>query len=286
MRKEIQHAFNQSAAQYDRVAKVQFEIGLQLLARLDYIKITPDTILDLGCGSGKLIQLLQKRYPKAQIIGVDYAFNMLLESQKKQSIFKKWRLCQADMHMLPFANDLFDLIIANQTIHWTDSISKVFVEIHRIMAPNACLMFSTLGPDTFSELRNAWLTADSYLHTNPFYDLHHIGDHLLANQFVDPVVDVDYITLHYSTCQNLLHSLKAQGVRNINPKRNTGLTGKQALRKFYSAYESFRSDNGKYPLTYEVVYGHAWKGKARQQAIGTETFIPIERLRHKKQPPP
>lgn len=279
MKHEIQRAFNRAATQYDNVAKIQYEIGSQLLSRLDYIKITPNTILDLGCGSGKLTQLIKKRYPKARIFGVDAAFNMLLESKKKQGFFKTWSLCQADMHNLPFATNTFDLVIANQTIHWAHSIPKVLAEIHRIMAPNACLMFSTLGPDTFSELQQAWQAADRYPHTNPFHDLHDIGDHLLACHFASPVVDTDYITMHYGSLKSLLQSLKAQGVRNINPQRNAGLTGKQAFNTFQNAYDALTTKDGKYPLTYEVVYGHAWRGDILQRQEGSDTFISIDAIK-------
>lgn len=279
MKHDIQRAFNRFATQYDWAAKIQYEIGLQLLSRLDYIKITPKTILDLGCGSGKLTQHIKKRYPKACIIGVDFAFNMLLESKKKQGLFKKWSLCQADMHNLPFASNTFDLVIANQTIHWAHSISKVLTEIHRIMAPNACLMFSTLGPDTFSELKQAWQAADQYGHTNVFHDLHDLGDQLLEHHFADPVVDADFMAVHYASCQSLLQSLKAQGVRNINPQRNTGLTGKKAFRAFENAYAKLITQDGKYPLTYEVVFGHAWRGNVLQRQEGSEIFISIDALR-------
>lgn len=286
MKHEIQRAFDRAASHYDLAAKVQYDIGTTLLSRLDYIKITPNTILDLGCGSGKLTQLIKQRYPKACIIGVDFAFNMLVESKKKHRLFKKWPLCQADMNKLPFADTAFDLVIANQSIHWSPNIPQVLAEIHRIMAPNACLMFSTLGFDTFTELKSAWQAADHHAHTNAFHDLHDIGDHLLATHFSDPVVDVEHLTIHYPSLHNLLQSLKAQGVRNINPQRHTGLTGKQAFVTFQNAYEALKTQTGKYPLTYEVVYGHAWRNAMTQRQDGTETFISIDVLKQNRQQRP
>lgn len=49
---EISKAFNQHAAEYELAAKVQQEIGLRLLERLQYLNMKPQRILDLGCGPG------------------------------------------------------------------------------------------------------------------------------------------------------------------------------------------------------------------------------------------
>ena len=70
--------------------------------------------------------------------------------------------------------------------------------------------------------------------------------------------------------------------QNINPKRNQGLTGKTAWQLFKQNYATMQTGNGKYPLTYEVVYGHAWKGEQRKTEFGIETRIPVSQLlKHK-----
>jgi malonyl-CoA O-methyltransferase len=45
------------------------------------------------------------------------------------------------------------------------------------------LLFSTFGPDTLRELRQAWASADDRVHVNLFMDMHDIGDLLLASGF-------------------------------------------------------------------------------------------------------
>lgn len=283
LNQEISNSFNEHAADYDRVAKIQQEIGMRLFERLDYLKISPLYILDLGCGTGTFSLLLKKRYPNATIIGLDLAYAMLIQAKKKQGWRKKWPLVNAEMTLLPFANGLFDLVFANQVIHWSSSLAVVLRELNRVMNSHACLMFSTLGPDTFKELKHAWTQVDNHAHTNVFADMHDIGDYLLSEQFLDPVVDMEVLTVHYPSLPNLLGSLKAQGVRNINQARNKGLTGRKAMQTFEQAYQSFCTTEGKFPLTYEVVYGHAWKGEPRQTSDGHEVFIPVSSiLRHKK----
>ncbi|WED44671.1 malonyl-ACP O-methyltransferase BioC [Legionella cardiaca] len=277
---EICNTFNKHAIEYEQAAKIQNEIGQRLFERLDYLKINPRYILDLGCGTGLFTLQLKKKYPKAEIVGLDLAKNMLFEAKKKQGWWRssKWSLINGDMTLLPFATGTFDLVFANQTIHWAQPLDTVIRELNRVMNNQGCLMFSTLGPDTFKELKQAWLVVDNHAHTNEFADMHDVGDCLLKERFLDPVVDMELITVHYENLKKLLLNLKAQGVRNINEKRNGGLTGKDSWQAFEKAYQVACTKEGKFPLTYEVVYGHAWKGAQRLVDKGTETFIPISRI--------
>jgi malonyl-CoA O-methyltransferase len=275
---EICTTFNNKAITYEQSAIVQREIGERLFERLEYLKITPRYVLDLGCGPGIFSAHLKKKYPNACIIALDVAFLMLLQARKKQRLWRKWSLLNADMTALPFANGLFDLIFANQVIHWSEPLSCVFREINRVMNADGCFMFSTLGPDTFKELKQSWQHADKYSHANLFADMHDVGDYLMAEQFLDPVVDMELLTIHYASLSKLMMSLKSQGVRNINQKRNHGLTGRQSWQRFQHHYQTLCTSEGKYPLTYEVVYGHAWKGQQRRLEVGHETVIPIAHI--------
>lgn len=279
---EICNAFNTHARTYEQAAKIDHEIGERLFERLQYLKINPRYILDLGCGPGRYSAALKKYYPNAKIVGLDLAFMMLNQAQSRQGWFRKWSLVNGDMMHMPFSDGLFDLVFANQVIHWGPSLPKLMAELNRVMNTNACLMFSTLGPDTFFELKKAWSQADSYAHTFDFADMHDLGDILLSEHFEDPVVDMEKLHVHYPSLSKLLHALRAQGVRNTNSGRNPGLTGKKSWQIFASAMDALRIPEGKYPLTYEVVYGHAWKGQQRRVNQGVETIIPIDKLRRSR----
>src|SRR3990167_9827005 len=149
---EIRNSFDRHAADYDHDAKLQREIGLRLFDRLEYLKISPRYILDLGCGTGFFSSLLKKKYRQAHIISLDFSMNMLLQAKNKQSWRHQWPLVHADMIKMPFFDGVFDLIFANQTLHWDYPPTPVLRELNRVMNYQGCLMFSTLGPDTFKEL--------------------------------------------------------------------------------------------------------------------------------------
>lgn len=275
---EVSKSFNTHAHEYDSAAVVQQEIGERLFQRLSYLKINPRYILDLGCGTGEFSQQLKKQYPNAIIVGFDLALNMLIEAKSKQAN-GSWFLTGGDMARLPFPSGLFDLIFANQAIHWACDMQLALRELNRVMNVDGCLMFSTLGPDTMMEIRNAWSMVDVYAHTNHFADMHDLGDVMLQEAFVDPVVDMEKITLHYYNLSAMVRALKAQGVRNTNPNRNAAMTGKKNWQQFEKAYAKYITPDEKYPLTYEVVYGHAWKGAKMQTSSGSETLISIDQIR-------
>jgi malonyl-CoA O-methyltransferase len=268
---EIGNSFNRCASKYDKFARVQQEIGERLFERLQYLAIQPRYILDLGCGSGLFSQRLKKLYPKAQIVGLDLAYLMLNQAKLKQQWRCKWGLVNGDMTNLPFANGTFDLIFSNQVIHWSSPLNKVMQELNRVLRKDGCLMFSTLGPDTFKELRTAFNQVDKFAHVNDFLDLHIIGDCLVKEYFLDPVMDMEYLTVKYAALKDLLHALKNQGVKNINPSRKRGLTGKDAWNTFTQQMVM--------QLTYEVIYGHAWKGDKTKSNQGVETSISLVNLK-------
>ncbi|MDF1757301.1 MAG: malonyl-ACP O-methyltransferase BioC [Legionellaceae bacterium] len=277
-KKEICNAFNASACNYEQVAEVQNEIGNRLFQRLEYLKIQPKNILDLGCGPGTFTAKLKDRYPKARVFGLDLALEMLKISKSKQGWMKKWSSISADMSQLPFIDEQFDLIFSNQVIHWAP-IVDVLRELNRVLAKGGCLMFSTLGPDTFQELKCAFSAVDNFDHVNGFLDMHDIGDCMLRERFSDPVIDMEVLSVHYPSLKDLLYGLKSQGVINISPNRNKGLTGKNSWSKFQNEMLKYRTETDKYPLTYEVVNGHAWKGDDKKSEQSIEASFSVADLK-------
>jgi malonyl-CoA O-methyltransferase len=75
--------FERAADTYDANAALQREVGSRLLERLDYVLLQPDTILDLGCGTGAISGQLLRRYKQARVIGVDLALNMVQHTRRR-----------------------------------------------------------------------------------------------------------------------------------------------------------------------------------------------------------
>lgn len=263
----FRQSFNKAAQRYDEAAILQHEVGQRMLQRLDYMRLQPETFIDIGAGTGKTTYYLCQRYKKARSIHFDIAQSMLQVARQKtnwlQKAFlgKQFYLC-GDAEHLPLASDSVDLIFSNMAIQWCSDLDRTFEEFKRILRPNGTLLFSTLGPDTLKELRNSWQQADQHTHVHHFIDMHDIGDALIRCGFSDPVMDVEHITVTYPDARKLMRDLKTIGAHNAAPDRNKGLQGKSSFKKMLQNYEQYRI-NGLLPATYEVVYGNAWSIAAK-----------------------
>jgi malonyl-CoA O-methyltransferase len=254
-------SFDRAARDYDAAAFLQKEVGERLLERLDLMANTPARVLDIGCGTGRPTRDLVKRYPQSQVIGVDLAPGMLQVARKHQPWFgaKAQWIC-AEATQLPLADASCDLLYASLLLQWCEDLDATLLEWRRLLKPHGLLLFSTLGPDTLRELRAAWSSVDKFNHVNRFLDMHDVGDALIRAGFVEPVMDVENMTLTYADTPALMRDLKSIGAHNVTAGRRRGLMGRGRLAAFSSAYERFRHE-GRLPATYEVVYGTAWAPK-------------------------
>ena len=269
-------AFERAAEAYDEVAVLQREIADRMLERLDYVRLEPATILDLGAGTGYAVAPLQLRYRGARVLAVDFALNMVREARRRGSALNPPQGICGDAEALPLADASVDLVFSNATLQWCTDIERTFGELLRVLRPGGLLMFSTFGPDTLMELRAAWAAVDGYSHVNHFIDMHDLGDALVRARFADPVMDAERITLTFDNLRGLMRELKLLGAHNVTAERSRGLTGRQRLDALVRAYEVFRRD-GRLPATYEVLYGHAWVPE--QKPIPEGVAVPLSAIR-------
>jgi hypothetical protein len=82
-------AFERAAVGYDTVAVLQKEMATRLLERLDYVRLAPKTVLDLGAGTGLAIDALQRRYRQARVLALDFAFPMLRLARRRGSLLRR-----------------------------------------------------------------------------------------------------------------------------------------------------------------------------------------------------
>ena len=271
-RAQVARRFGRAAADYAAHDFFAREIDRRMQERLDYVRIDPGCIVDLGCSRGASLNGLAARYPQARQIAID-ASPAMLAGVPVSAGWRRflgggrndaWRIA-ARAENLPLPAKSTAVIWSNLLLHWLDDPLPAFAEASRVLETGGLLMFSTLGPDTLKELRAVF--SDGYAHTQRFIDMHDLGDMLVASGFADPVVDMEVLTLTYDSVDQLLAELRAAGSGCAMTARRHGLTGRGAWEKARVAYEALRSD-GKLPATFEVVYGHAWKGEPRQAADG------------------
>ena len=282
----------------ERIADSNFlrrEVAGRMHERLSLVKIQPQRVLDLGCGEGADFAPLQELYPDAHMLGLDASLALLAAGRKERSaaatsmskLLGKFlprrigvrhddalsQLC-GDFAQLPLKTASADLVWSNLALHWHPQPDLVFAEWRRVLRVDGLLMFSCFGPDTFKEIRAAFAQVNETPHTLNFVDMHDLGDMLVNTGFSTPVMDMETITVTYESTDKLLTDVRAWG-GNPLLTRQRGLLGRSAGNRLMRALDSFRRSDGKIPLTFEVVYGHAFRPAPRKTADG-ETIIRLD----------
>ncbi len=271
----LRHRFGRAAASVaDPLVR---EIARRMDERLDYIRIEPRRILDLGCGTGEDIPRLAQRYPQATVFGADFALPMLARASGQRGSHTSGLLrrllghrapplAAADASALPLARASLSLIWSNLMLPSLDDPLPALKEMHRTLETGGMLMFSTLGPDTLKELRTV-LPAENGERVHRFIDMHDLGDTLVAAGFSDPVMDMEMLTLTYPDLDSLLRDLRANGCTNATTTRPRGLSGRRGWDTARAAYNRLRND-GRLPVSIEVIQGHAWKAAPKTTEDG------------------
>ncbi len=260
----IRRRFSDSARSVRDNDFIAREISSRMAERLDYIRLAPHRILDLGSGHGADLAMLARRYPDAQHLALDSALPLLEMAHPPRSLLQRLlgrapgpELICADAAQLPLARGSIDLVWSNLLLNWLSDPVEALQEAHRVLAVDGLLMFSTLGPDTLRELRDA-LPGPLGARVHRFIDMHDIGDCLVKAGFSDPVMDMQTITLTYPDSRSLFAELRATASASASITRPRGLTGRGAWQTACDKLDALRQE-GRIPATLEVVFGHAWK---------------------------
>ncbi len=114
---------NWDPQQYSRFAGQRLRPALDLIARIPAEH--PQTVVDLGCGTGNVTRMLRNRWPRARITGVDGSREMLAEARKEKADIR-WELSELGSWN-PAAK--YDLVFSNAALHWLDDHPGLFVRL-------------------------------------------------------------------------------------------------------------------------------------------------------------
>ncbi len=259
------------------------EIAARMLERLQLVKLDPQRVIDAGSGRGADLTVLKNNYAHAHVIGIDASHGLLKQAQKAQtasSLFVRrlfaWvqgnestnaDLICGDFCNVPLADQSAELVWSNMALHWHSEPDQVFKEWRRLLRTHGLLMFSCFGPDSLKEIRHAFDDVDEAPHTLPFVDMHDFGDMLVNAGFATPVMDMEVITLTYTSVTQLMSEVRALGGNPLRTK-SKGLMGKSAWQRACQKLEQLRGADGRIPLTLEIIYGHAFKPELKKKDPG------------------
>lgn len=285
---------DRAAARLGEHAFLLDEIGGRLIDRLDLIRRTFTTVLDLGCHDGRLAHRFLNRRPGGTgcsnggaghggdgsaapaptVLGCDLserqtrAAARALDAARSDTAAPPETLTGtvvADEESLPFAPASFDLVLSNLSLHWVNDLPGCLVQVRRILKPDGLFLAALAGGDTLFELRRALMEAELALsggfapRVSPFTDVRDAGALLQRAGFALPTVDTDILTVSYEDPIRLLADLRGMGETNATLARHRRPIGRTLFADMARRYrDMFGEADGRVPATVQIVYLCGW----------------------------
>ncbi|KRE49652.1 malonyl-ACP O-methyltransferase BioC [Paenibacillus sp. Soil522] len=270
----IRRQFNRSAAgSYDRHAHVQRimadNLAKKLLKAMDHGETTKLNIVEIGCGTGTLTEMLVNDWPGASITALDIAPAMIEVAEQRVkasnecgSSSSRVRFLLADVEK--WASDAsaesFDIIVANACFQWLSRPSETLGKLRRLLRAEGLLVFTTFGPDTFRELHEAFNAVyrasgiEPQRHGLSFQSSGEWQSLLQEAGFSTIQFENSIQTEKYATARDFLHSVKAVGASTSEAAVLRGLSTRQLFAGMYKEYENKFSIPGGVAATYDLLF--------------------------------
>jgi malonyl-CoA O-methyltransferase len=264
-RRRVRESFDRHAFEYDRHSGVQRLVVERISELLEGLGLAPELVLDIGSGTGILLERLSELYPEARLVGLDLAHSMSLVARDRLQGKSSISIITADAESLPFQGLSFPLIVSTSTFQWLGELERVFSEAYRVLVPEGMFLFALFGEKTLYELRGSYKKAWEAKAEGPeertlrFPLLSATGTALERSGFSGVRVFSEREVEYHRDVQSLLRSLKGIGASNTSQVRARGLAERGIMRTMMDIYTREYGKEGLIPATYEVIYGLAVK---------------------------
>ncbi len=236
----VADSFRASGATYEDKATVQKEISRQLVRLLqEYDSINATRVLEIGCCTGILTDLLVESFP----VNTIYLNDIVREFCIKAASRVAGRVSRAeglpgDIEKCVLPEDL-GLVISSATFQWMADLKTLFRKIHHVLEARGYLVFSIFGPGTMGEI--SALTGRSL----SYHSLEELTA-MLQDDFRICLLKSETRVLHFSTVRAVLHHIRETGVGGLG--RSRWMVGR--FKEFERRYKSrFATERG-VPVTY------------------------------------
>ena len=172
-------------ATYDRIADPQARWGSAVLDRLPLVG--DETVLDAGCGSGRVTEQLLERLPDGRVIAVDAAPSMLVEARRRLARFgDRVELVEADLSQ-PLAVGPVDAVFSTATFHWVPDHDALFRNLAGVLRPGGRLVAQCGGAGNVASVERAAaeVLGDAWPGPFRFATAEETSAHLAAAGFAD-----------------------------------------------------------------------------------------------------
>ena len=232
-------SFSKHAKTYDRYAQLQKSMAERLASFLP--TPLPDNVLEIGCGTGLFTRHLLTQ-PVKKLVLNDIAPGMLEFLNASLTLPLSAKISPGNAERIHFED--IDLVCANAVFQWFQNPQEVLIRLNQALTANGSLIFSTFGPKTLIEFRQAANLASPI----DLYSRDSWTDMIRDSGFTIKFWDVEIRKIFFSSSLSLLKNLQQIGAAPIRMVKTGG------LRKMMRDYDSsFSSTQGVY-ATWEFYY--------------------------------
>ncbi|MBU0467563.1 MAG: methyltransferase domain-containing protein [Candidatus Omnitrophica bacterium] len=253
---KVSRVFSNVASKYDELTSFHRNVGEILISKIDNIE-DPETILDIGMGTGYLTSRLRDKYSSSKVFGVDFAKGMLQFAKSKKD---RILIACADACSLPFAENSFDIIVSNLAYQWVEDLSNAFMESRYCLKEDGRFCFSMFGRNTFKEL---FVSLDDSLKIlegrdrfpiQKLADLNYVDSSLADAGFNVRNVYSECVKVRFTSMYDLVRWIKNIGANSL---KKDAFVGRRLLSKANEFYSTNFSEQDGVFATLEVIYGEA-----------------------------
>ena len=255
-------AFHQKAAEYDQHVQVQKRVVANLIGSIGTCTDGgPTRVLDVGTGTGALLEKLHACFPDACLTGIDSAPNMCLRAGQK--LGSTAIIVTGDARNLPFDEGAFDLVVSASALQWVPDVSTALYEMHRVVRPGGWLRLAFFCEGTLCELQHCFRDASGRISSEQgvltsrlhrFHTLEQVRAIVADMDFEQCVLGVETEVDWYADMFTLLRSIKNIGAGTVGGVGANGLGWRGILNEASRLYQERYGEPGRVPATYAVLY--------------------------------
>ena len=248
---------DRAARGFAEAAFLKRRAAQDIAERLEPIMRNFSVAVDLGARTGAFREALAQSDAARRVdlvIEADLSAAMLAGRRGPRLV--------ADEERLPFADGSLDLIVSTLALHWTNDVVGSLIQIRRALKPDGLFIGALLGGVTLTELRQSLVAAEAEIlggagnRVSPFADAASL---LQRAGFVQPVADVDRVTVTYAHPLKLLADLRQMGETSVLAERHPRALTRTLLARACELYaERFGGADGRVPATFEILTLTGW----------------------------
>lgn len=243
------------------------EVARRMAERLPLIRQAPQQWLDWWGHLGGAAAPVAAVWPKATRWVVEPTEALVNASRRSMrgpwwSAWQRSTRLRRVMHQDDVGSGQAQMIWANLMLHASVDPVATMAQWFAALPVDGFIMFSTFGPDTLRELRQVFDEQGWPSPHPPFVDMHNIGDQLVGTGFADPVMDQQRLALSWSSAPALLDELRTLG-GHVGRLRFQGLRTPRWRERLCQALERRADAQGRIHLSFELVFGHAFKAQPK-----------------------